>query len=119
MAPKVRIQRKRRPWLHGETERLFALGSLITNILSVVATYGAAARKEEYDQARIRRLNEETVQKEVRASLLVEQTRRTELLNVQTLLELQGTFGPEKVQKALLGYEDKNNPSQLPESTYH
>ena len=113
MAPKVRIQRKRKPWLHGETERLFAFGSLITNILSVVATYGAAARKEEYDQARIRRLNEETVQKEVRACLLVEQTRRTELLNVQTLLEMRGKYGPEKVQKALFGFDESDNPSQL------
>jgi hypothetical protein len=88
MAPKVRIKRTNKPALYHATRRNFALGDLCTKILKVAATYGGNLEKEKYDIARTQNRVSDTELKEARQSLLVEQTRRLELLNIQTAREL-------------------------------
>ncbi len=98
-ARKVRIQRKKRPWLHGTTKRLFHLGDLMTKVLSMAATYSGNAHREAYEAARTDRTIEDIKLKQQRTAYVRAQTERTHLLNELTRRQLAifsaaGGLGP-------------------------
>ena len=94
---KVRIQRTKKPWLHGTTTRLFHLGDLMTKVLSMAATYSGNAGREAYEAARTDRTIEDIKLKQQRTAYVRAQTERTHLLNELTRRQLalipQGALG--------------------------
>ena len=98
MPPKVRIQRKRKPFLQTKTRQLFAFGNLCTGLLGMFARYSGNAGKEEYHNARTARTEADVHLKYARLLYVQAQTERTHLLNQQTrvalaLIEPQGPGG--------------------------
>lgn len=101
MARKVRIMRKRRPLLWGQTKRLFSWGDLFTNILRVIATYGGNAQKDAATVVQIENRRQDTRLKAERESYVVSQNQRLELLNIEKRLELESKYGKGKVAQML------------------
>ena len=96
---RVRIQRTKKPWLHGTTTRLFHLGDLMTKVLSMAATYSGNAGREAYEAARTDRTIEDIKLKQQRTAYVRAQTERTHLLNELTrrqlaILPAAGAPGP-------------------------
>jgi len=84
MPPRVRIQRKKKPFLHTQTKQLFAFGDLCANILSMSARYAGNADREDYQRARTERTEADVHLKYARLEYVNAQTERTHLLNQQT-----------------------------------
>ena len=84
MAPKVRIQRKRKPLLHTQTKQLFAFGDLCAAVLSMFARYSGNAGQEDYQRARTEKTEADVHLKYARLQYVEAQTERTHLLNQQT-----------------------------------
>jgi len=101
MAFKIRIKRKRKPWLFHKTKKNFAIGRLCLDLLRPWARLEADRSRAAYEIARTARTVQDVTLKEARESYVIEQARRTELLNVKTRLELENAFGAEKVARAL------------------
>jgi hypothetical protein len=98
---KVKISRKRKPWLARETKQLFAFGKTCGAICNMLATYGGNAGRQSYEIARTKRTEYDVALKEVTISYRIEQAKRTELLNAETRLRLENAFGAERVAAAL------------------
>jgi hypothetical protein len=101
MAPKFRIQRKRRPLLFHQTKRMFALGSLCTDILRMVAVYGGNLEKDHMVRVQIENRRQDTRLKAERESYVVSQSQRLELLNLEKRLQLEQKYGKERVAELL------------------
>lgn len=101
MARKIRIQRKRKPWLHSQTKQLFAVGNLCLALLRPWARLEADKSRAAYEIARTARTLRDVELKEVTTSYRIEQARRTDLLNAQTRLKMEQEFGKANVARVL------------------
>ena len=86
---RIRIKRKKKPWLHSQTKQAFAWGNLWLTILKIMADYGKQGRQAEYERVRAERMTADTLLKTARLSYVIEQTHRLELLNQEKLLDLK------------------------------
>jgi len=93
--PKVRIQRKKKPFLATQTKQLFAFGDVCLAFSRMWARYVAEAGRDDLLNVRIERNEADIALKYTRLKLVEAQTERTRLLNQQTraalaLIEAEG-----------------------------
>lgn len=103
MARKIRIQRKRRPWLYNATKHNFAIGKLCLAILTPWARAEEVASRQAYEHARTARTLKDVELKEITVAYRAEQARRTDLLNAKTYLDLCNKYSKGQVDEILYG----------------
>ena len=86
--PKVRIQRKRKPFLQVKTKQNIAFAELCHALLSISARRAGEAGRNDYQRVRTERMIADTSLKYARLSYVEAQTERTHLLNQQTRVAL-------------------------------
>jgi len=83
--PRVRIQRKKKPWLQERTKHNFKVANAILGLLDIFYRQPIIeARKAQKIKAQIENREMDTGLKEIRKSLTIENARRVELLNAET-----------------------------------